>query len=304
MTGRYAPSPTGEMHLGNVLAALLSWLSARQQGGMWKLRIEDLDPQRSRQEYADRLMRDLEWLGLTWDGEVVYQSQRTAIYEQYLQQLHALTYPCTCTRNEILAAQAPHESDGRVVYPGTCRPNGVESQKSKVESLITSVDRPAAIRLMVPDEMIEYEDRVYGHQSVNLATHCGDFILRRSDGVFAYQLAVVVDDAEMGVTEVVRGRDLLLSAAQQIYLYRLLGKDVPAYSHHPLIVNSRGQRLCKRDQSLAVGALRERYSAQDIIGRLAYAVRLIPAPEPVTPQQLLMYFSWSKIPNQDIMTDD
>ena len=111
---------------------------------------------------------------------------------------------------------------------------------------------------MVPDEMIEYEDRVYGHQSVNLATHCGDFILRRSDGVFAYQLAVVVDDAEMGVTEVVRGRDLLLSAAQQIYLYRLLGKDVPTYSHHPLLVNSRGQRLCKRDQSLAVGALRER----------------------------------------------
>ena len=122
MTGRFAPSPTGEMHLGNVLAALLSWLSARQQGGLWRLRIEDLDPQRSRQEYADRLMRDLEWLGLTWDGEVVYQSQRTAIYEQYLQQLHGLTYPCTCTRNEILAAQAPHESDGRVVYPGTCRP--------------------------------------------------------------------------------------------------------------------------------------------------------------------------------------
>ena len=304
MTGRFAPSPTGEMHLGNVLAALLSWLSARQQGGMWKLRIEDLDPQRSRQEYADRLMRDLEWLGLTWDGEVIYQSQRADVYEQYLQQLHALTYPCTCTRNEILAAQAPHESDGRIVYPGTCRPKGAESQKSKVDSLITSVDRPAAIRLMVPDELIEYEDRVYGHQSVNLAMHCGDFILRRSDGVFAYQLAVVVDDAEMGVTEVVRGRDLLLSAAQQIYLYRLLGKDVPTYSHHPLLVNSRGQRLCKRDQSLAVGALRERYSAQDIIGRLAYAVRLIPAPEPVTPQQLLTYFSWSKIPNQDIMMDD
>lgn len=304
MTGRFAPSPTGEMHLGNVLAALLSWLSARQQGGMWKLRIEDLDPQRSRQEYADRLMSDLEWLGLTWDGEVIYQSQRADVYEQYLQQLHALTYPCTCTRNEILAAQAPHESDGRIVYPGTCRPKGTESQKSKVDSLITSVDRPAAIRLMVPDEMIEYEDRVYGRQSVNLATHCGDFILRRSDGVFAYQLAVVVDDAEMGVTEVVRGRDLLLSAAQQIYLYRILGKDVPTYSHHPLLVNSRGQRLCKRDQSLAVGALRERYSAQDIIGRLAYAVRLIPAPEPVKPQQLLTYFSWSKIPNQDIMMDD
>lgn len=300
MTGRFAPSPTGEMHLGNVLAALLSWLSARQQGGLWRLRIEDLDPQRSRQEYADRLMRDLEWLGLTWDGEVVYQSQRTAIYEQYLQQLHGLTYPCTCTRNEILAAQAPHESDGRVVYPGTCRPNGVESQKSKVESLIISVDRPAAIRLMVPDEMIEYEDRVYGHQAVNLATHCGDFILRRSDGVFAYQLAVVVDDAEMGVTEIVRGRDLLLSAAQQHYLRRILGFTQPVYCHHPLLVNTRGQRLCKRDQSLAIGAMRQHSTAEQIIGKLAYLIGLTPTPEPVTAEQLIPIFSWTKIPQQDI----
>ncbi len=300
MTGRFAPSPTGEMHLGNVLAALLSWLSARQQGGLWRLRIEDLDPQRSRQEYADRLMRDLEWLGLTWDGEVVYQSQRTAIYEQYLQQLHELTYPCTCTRNEILAAQAPHESDGRVVYPGTCRPNGVESQKSKVESLITSVDRPAAIRLMVPDEMIEYEDRVYGHQAVNLATHCGDFILRRSDGVFAYQLAVVVDDAEMGVTEIVRGRDLLLSAAQQHYLRRILGFTQPVYCHHPLLVNTQGQRLCKRDQSLAIGAMRQHSTAEQIIGKLAHTIGLTPTPEPVTAEQLIPIFSWTKIPQQDI----
>ena len=300
MTGRFAPSPTGEMHLGNVLAALLSWLSARQQGGWWRLRIEDRDPQRSRQEYADRLMRDLEWLGLTWDGEVVYQSQRTAIYEQYLQQLHELTYPCTCTRNEILAAQAPHESDGRVVYPGTCRPNGVESQKSKVESLITSVDRPAAIRLMVPDEMIEYEDRVYGHQSVNLATHCGDFILRRSDGVFAYQLAVVVDDAEMGVTEIVRGRDLLLSAAQQHYLRRILGFTQPVYCHHPLLVNTQGQRLCKRDQSLAVSVMRQHCTAEQIIGKLAYTIGLTPTPEPVTAEQLIPIFSWTKIPQQDI----
>ncbi len=300
MTGRFAPSPTGEMHLGNVLAALLSWLSARQQGGLWRLRIEDLDPQRSRQEYADRLMRDLEWLGLTWDGEVVYQSQRTAIYEQYLQQLHDLTYPCTCTRNEILAAQAPHESDGRVVYPGTCRPNGVESQKSKVESLITSVDRPAAIRLMVPYEMIEYEDRVYGHQAVNLATHCGDFILRRSDGVFAYQLAVVVDDAEMGVTEIVRGRDLLLSAAQQHYLRRILGVNQPVYCHHPLLVNTQGQRLCKRDQSLAIGAMRQHSTAEQIIGRLAHTIGLTPTPEPVTAEQLIPIFSWTKIPQQDI----
>lgn len=288
MTGRFAPSPTGEMHLGNVLAALLSWLSARQQGGMWKLRIEDLDPQRSRQEYADRLMRDLEWLGLPWDGEVIYQSQRTDIYDQYLRQLQAYTYLCTCTRNEILAAQAPHESDGRIVYPGTCRNRHIQSAK-------------AAIRLIVPNENIEYDDRIYGHQSVNLATHCGDFILRRSDGVFAYQLAVVVDDALSGVTEIVRGRDLLLSAAQQLYLYRLLDFTPPTYCHHPLLINEQRQRLCKRDQSLAVSAMRTRYTAPEIIGRLAHIAGLIPEPVPLTPEQLLPQFAWSKVPAHDII---
>ncbi|MBQ7531993.1 MAG: tRNA glutamyl-Q(34) synthetase GluQRS [Paludibacteraceae bacterium] len=285
--GRFAPSPTGEMHLGNVAAALLSWLSAKQQGGMWRLRIEDLDPQRSRQEYADRLMSDLEWLGLTWDGEVLYQSQRTDIYRQYLQQLQDYTYLCTCTRNEILAAQAPHESDGRIVYPGTCRNKQVTG-------------RPAAVRLMVPNEDIIYDDRVYGQQTVNLATHCGDFILRRSDGVFAYQLAVVVDDALSGVTEVVRGRDLLLSAAQQIYLYRLLGFAPPVYCHHPLLVNNQGQRLCKRDRSLALGAMRTNRTAEQIIGQLAHALGLVAAPEPMTPEQLLPLFTWDNIPKQDI----
>jgi glutamyl-tRNA synthetase len=153
---------------------------------------------------------------------------------------------------------------------------------------------------MVPDEMIEYEDRVYGHQAVNLATHCGDFILRRSDGVFAYQLAVVVDDAEMGVTEIVRGRDLLLSAAQQHYLRRILGFTQPVYCHHPLLVNTQGQRLCKRDQSLAVSAMRQHSTAEQIIGRLAYLIGLTPTPEPVTAEQLIPIFSWTKIPQQDI----
>jgi glutamyl-tRNA synthetase len=153
---------------------------------------------------------------------------------------------------------------------------------------------------MVPDEMIEYEDRVYGHQSVNLATHCGDFILRRSDGVFAYQLAVVVDDAEMGVTEIVRGRDLLLSAAQQHYLRRILGFTQPVYCHHPLLVNTQGQRLCKRDQSLAIGAMRQHSTAEQIIGKLAHTIGLTPIPEPVTAEQLIPIFSWTKIPQQDI----
>lgn len=275
------------MHLGNVLAALLSWLSAKQQGGLWRLRIEDLDPQRSRREYADGLMHDLEWLGLTWDGEVVWQSHRTEIYERYLTQLStSIIYSCTCTRNEILAAQAPHESDGRIVYPGTCRNKNIQSSK-------------AAIRLIVPDEQIEYEDRVYGLQSVNLATHCGDFIVRRSDGVFAYQLAVVVDDAEMGVTEIVRGRDLLLSAAQQLYLYRLLGLPEPQFCHHPLLINEAGQRLCKRDHALALSAMRQHMTAPEIIGLLAHTMGLTPTRESLTPEQLLPLFNWSKIPPED-----
>ncbi len=305
IVGRFAPSPTGEMHLGNVLAALLSWLSAKQQGGLWRLRIEDLDPQRSRREYAEQLMRDLEWLGLPWDGEVVWQSERTEVYEQYLNQLasireirgirtDSLIYPCTCTRNEILAAQAPHESDGRIVYPGTCRPNRLSTFDFRLST------KKAATRLMVPDEQIEYTDRVYGLQTVNLATHCGDFIVRRSDGVFAYQLAVVVDDALMGVTEIVRGRDLLLSAAQQIYLYRLLGFPVPQFCHHPLLINEAGQRLCKRDQSLAVSAMRQHITAPEIIGLLAYTIGLTPTREVLTPEQILPLFTWSKIGQQDL----
>lgn len=281
------------MHLGNVLAALLSWLSAKQQGGLWRLRIEDLDPQRSRREYADGLMRDLEWLGLTWDGEVVWQSHRTEIYEQYLQKLQGLTYPCTCTRNEILAAQAPHESDGRIVYPGTCRPKNLYTLH------LTPNTNKAATRLIVPDEHIQYTDRVYGLQSVNLATHCGDFIVRRSDGVFAYQLAVVVDDAEMGVTEIVRGRDLLLSAAQQLYLYRLFGFPEPQFCHHPLLINEAGQRLCKRDHALALSELRQHHSAPEIIGLLAHTMGLTPTRESMTLEQLLPLFNWSKITPED-----
>ena len=281
------------MHLGNVLAALLSWLSAKQQAGLWRLRIEDLDPQRSRPEYAEQLMRDLEWIGLPWDGEVIWQSHRTEIYEQYLQKLQGLTYPCTCTRNEILAAQAPHESDGRIVYPGTCRPKNLYTLH------LTPYTNKAATRLIVPDEQIEYTDRVYGLQSVNLATHCGDFIVRRSDGVFAYQLAVVVDDAEMGVTEIVRGRDLLLSAAQQLYLYRLLGFPEPQFCHHPLLVNEAGQRLCKRDHALALSEMRRHMTAPEIIGLIAHTIGLTPTRDALTSEQLIPLFNWNKITPQD-----
>ena len=228
------------MHLGNVFCALLSWLSAKSKGGEWVLRIEDLDPQRSKRDYALQLMDDLQWLGLPWDGEPVWQSQRGDIYEEYLQRLTnmGLTYPCYCTRADIMATQAPHETDGRVVYKGTCRPSarspltpqtvplrqGDEERSDGGGGLQPAHRSPlaATTRLIVPDCTIPFTDGHYGKHDINLAEHCGDYIIRRKDGAWAYQLAVVVDDALMGVTEIVRGRDLLLSSPQQIHLRNLL----------------------------------------------------------------------------------
>lgn len=279
------------MHLGNVFSALLSWLSAKSKGGQWLLRIEDIDPARSRQHYADMLMDDLQWLGLTWDGTPVYQSQRSDIYEHYaclLQQQH-LTYPCYCTRADLLATQAPHESDGRVVYAGTCR------------HLPPQPGRPAAQRLMVPDEDITFTDGHYGTHTVNLAHHVGDFIIRRKDGAWAYQLAVVVDDALTGVSEVVRGSDLLLSSPQQIYMARLLGFPSPQFIHLPLLCNTQGQRLSKRDSSMDMGVLRQQHTAPDIIGLLAYYAGLQAEPQPISPAALLPLFDWNKVPTAPIV---
>ena len=288
--GRFAPSPTGRMHLGNVFSALLSWLSVKSRGGEWLLRIEDIDPGRSRQAYADMLMDDLLWLGLEWDGQPVYQSQRSDIYAHYFQKLseQGLTYPCYCTRADLLATQAPHESDGRVVYKGTCR------------HLAPRPGVAAATRLIVADEVVSFTDGHYGEHGVNLATQVGDFIIRRKDGAWAYQLAVVVDDALMGITEVVRGRDLLLSSPQQMYVARLLGFASPRFIHLPLLCNQAGQRLSKRDQSLDMETLRRQHTAPEIIGRLAFLAGLIPECQPVTPHELVGSFSWDKVPVRDI----
>lgn len=282
------------MHLGNVFSALLSWLSARAQGGTWLLRIEDIDPQRSRHEYADMLMDDLKWLGLEWDGKPCWQSQRGDIYARYLQQLTeaGLIYPCYCTRADILATQAPHESDGRVVYKGTCRnlPPGTHTG-------------PAALRMKVPDEgrgIVTFTDGHYGTHTVDLTTQCGDFIVRRKDGAWAYQLAVVVDDALMGINEVVRGRDLLLSSPQQIYLAKQLGFTPPRFTHLPLLCNTAGQRLSKRDKSLDMGCLRQRFTPNQIIGLLAHAAGLQPTPDAVSVQSLVKTFSWNKVVTADI----
>lgn len=318
MKGRFAPSPSGRMHLGNVYAALLSWLSVKKKGGSWVLRIEDLDPQRCKLDYALQLEDDLRWLGLDWDeggtenrgscGPYL-QSQRSEIYEDFLERLRrtGLTYPCTCTRADIMATQAPHESDGRIVYKGTCRPANIPVIASIGVHASVPDGSPsglsAATRLYVPDKAITFTDGHYGAQSVNLATHCGDFILRRKDGAWAYQLAVVVDDALMGITEVVRGRDLLLSASQQLYLYDILSLNAPEFIHFPLLCNEAGQRLSKRDKSLDMGELRQTYTPEQIIGRIAYFAGQTDCPEPMNTQELLKLFEWDKVPVQDIVIE-
>lgn len=309
--GRFAPSPTGRMHLGNIYTALLSWLSVRRQGGSWILRIEDLDPQRSKYEYARQIEDDLDWLGLDWDegglddrgpSGPYSQSRRHDIYETALAKLldTGYCYPCRCRRADILATQAPHQSDGRIIYGGTCRPDVLPTPWSGL------VDRSAgaAVRLYVPGDIIAFDDLVYGHQEVALDSHCGDFILRRADGAWAYQLAVVVDDATMGVTEVMRGNDLLLSSAQQIYLYRLLGYEPPRFAHLPLIVNDAGVRLSKRDASLSMAELRRRYTAPELIGLIARMAGLTHDAAPITPRDLILAFSTATIPAVESITAD
>lgn len=286
MKGRFAPSPSGRMHIGNVYAALMSWLSTRKQGGRWVLRIEDLDPQRSKPLYSDLIRRDLEWLGLSWDEEYI-QSERFHIYAEHLRLLQErkLTYPCYCTRADIMATQAPHESDGRVVYKGTCR-----------QYLGVQPSGPSTTRILVPNEDIQFVDKVYGPQCINLANHCGDFILQRKDGAWAYQLAVVVDDALMGITEVVRGEDLLLSVPQQLYLYRLFGYDAPAFAHIPLLKNEAGQRLSKRDKAVDIGVIRDSGTTPaELIGRIAHIAGLTPTPSPILPDALISDFDFSKL---------
>lgn len=290
------------MHLGNIFTAIMSWVSVRSRGGKWILRIEDLDPQRSKPEYARLIEDDLDWLGLDWDegglddrgsNGPYTQSRRSHLYEEALRRLKdtGWTYPCSCTRAEIMATSAPHQSDGRIIYGGHCRPDSLPA-------VWQEPDRACAVRLAVPDEEVEFTDLIYGPQRVNLAKQCGDFVLRRSDGAWSYQLAVVVDDALMGVTEVVRGNDLLLSAPQQIYLFRLLGFEPPEFMHLPLICNAEGRRLSKRDGSLSMEALRQRYTPQQLTGIVAWLGGLIPKPAPCKPSQLIDSFTTDTICRQ------
>ena len=253
------------------------------------LRMEDLDTQRTSGEYAQVLREDLQWLGLDWDVETQPQSQRSRIYTRYFESLadQGLLYPCYCTRSQLHSVNAPHLSDGTYVYPGTCR-NFTEEQRKAFQ-------RPPAWRVRVPDRLWEVNDLVQGLYRENLATDCGDFVVRRADGVFVYQLAVTVDDGEAGITEVVRGMDLLSSAPRQMYLQELFGFRHPAYAHVPMLLAPDGRRLSKRDRDLDLGILRQRMTPQQLMGILACSAGLLEKPETVSATELATFFSWDRV---------
>lgn len=307
IVGRFAPSPSGRMHLGNAFSALLAWLSARSAGGELVLRLEDLDPARCKPAYCAQVEEDFRWLGLNWDrggsqgGDAYYQSRRSELYQQYLDILKrkGLLYPCFCSRNELHAASAPHRSDGVLLYGGTCR-NLTEAQRRAKAKL-----RSPAVRVQVPEEIVTFTDGVMGEVSQNLARECGDFILRRSDGVFAYQLAVVVDDALMGVNQVVRGVDLLDSTPRQLWLQRQWGFDAPDYYHVPLLYGADGHRLSKRQRDVDLGAIRaDGTKPEEVIGRLACWAGLLDRPEPVSAAELVPGFSWEKVQKGNIIVEE
>lgn len=294
--GRFAPTPSGRMHLGNVFSALMAWLSARSAGGELLLRIEDLDTLRCTDENAEIIRQDLRRLGLTWDYETPPQHTRSAYYEEVLAELRERgeVYPCWCTRGDLKnVLNAPHAADGHPVYPGTCRALSEEERRSRTQK------KAPLLRLRVPEEEISFTDTIFGEYRENLARDCGDFILRRADGVFTYQLAVTADDIAAGVTQVVRGSDLLSSTPRQLYIYRLLGAPEPAFTHVPLLTAPDGRRLSKRDADLDLGVLFQSYTAPQLLGALAAAAGLIPKYDECTAEELVPLYNPQKIGTAD-----
>ena len=297
VVGRFAPTPSGRMHLGNVFAALIAWLSVRSQNGHLVLRMEDLDTQRTSDEFAAILRDDLLWLGLTWDEETQPQSQRSQVYQEYFDKLAdmGLLYPCYCTRSQLHSVNAPHLSDGTYVYAGTCR-DLTDAQRA-------AQTRDPSWRVKVPDRIWSFEDLVQGRYTENLSTDCGDFVVRRADGVYVYQLAVTVDDGLAGVTQVVRGMDLLSSAPRQMYLQELFGFPHPEYAHVPMLMAPDGRRLSKRDKDLDLGYLRSHTTAAHLIGTLAYSAGLVETPAPISAEELATRFDWKNLRKEDIYLD-
>ena len=295
--GRFAPTPSGRMHLGNVFAALLAWLSVRSRDGEMVLRMEDLDTQRTSADFAKVLRQDLNWLGLDYDRETPPQSRRTEAYDEAFRILEekGLLYPCYCTRSQLHSVNAPHLSDGTYVYPGTCRHLTREQR--------ASFGRKPAWRVMVPDKVWQIKDWVQGDYSLNLSSECGDMVVRRADGVYVYQLAVTVDDGEAGVTEVVRGMDLLSSAPRQMYLQEQLGLPHPDYAHVPMLLAPDGRRLSKRDRDLDLGELRKRVTPEELIGTLAYSAGIIDVRRAISAVELAKEFTWDKVKGDSIYLD-
>lgn len=294
--GRFAPSPSGPLHLGNLACCLLAYLSARSRGGSFLLRIEDLDWQRCKRESGLEAIDVLRRFGFDWDEDPLFQSERYDVYASYLNRLQegGHLYPCFCTRSELLASQAPNLGDTQTIYAGTCRGLGPEEAKRR------SRLRNPALRLLVPDLDVAFTDRVQGPYLENLARDCGDFIVRRSDGMYGYQLAVVVDDGLSGVTEVVRGCDILSATPRQIYLAGLLDFPVPAYAHIPLLFTPDGRRLAKRDHALGLNTLLSRMGPEAILGMLAYAYGILDAPEPLTLKDLTGLFAWDRVSREAV----
>lgn len=321
MPGRFAPTPSGRMHIGNIYAMLGAWLSARSSNDAIYLRIEDIDEPRVVPGAADLIMDDLQWLGLDWDGAPVYQSARHRLYEDAPRALQRLTiddsgtvtadatgnatpliYPCFCSRADIRAASAPQEGDRFMIYPGTCR-RLAETNPDEVRARLAQ-GRRHSLRIAMPasNSTIAFEDRVFGHQEFNVTREIGDSVVRRADGLFSYQLVVVVDDLAMGVDDIVRGRDLLRSNALQIWIRQALtGSTDYSYAHLPLIDNASGQRLAKREKSLDMGILRK-YGAtpERVIGYCAWLLGLqgdphSTHPQPMSVQEALTEFSWAKV---------
>ena len=290
IVGRFAPTPSGRLHLGNLLCAMLAYLSARSAGGRFLLRIEDLDAPRCPARLSRQCIEDLTFLGFDWDEPPLFQSERTIVYERALARLReqGLVYPCFCTRAQLHEA-APNEGDTQFVYGGACR------NLSAREIEARAITRRPALRVRVPQETVRFTDALCGPVAEDLARDCGDFVIRRSDGLFGYQLAVVVDDAESGVTEVVRGRDILSSTPRQLFLQRALGLPQPRYVHIPLLRDEQGRRLAKRDGDIGLQSLAKRFSPGDILGMLAVSCGLIEEWRSVSLAELIPVFSWERV---------
>jgi glutamyl-tRNA synthetase len=306
LRGRYAPSPTGDLHVGNARTALAAWLAARSSDGAFVMRVEDLDPPRVVAGAEERTLDDLRWLGLDWDEgpdvggpHVPYrQSERTRLYRQALRTLEAAgrLYACTCSRAELRGLlSAPHGpgTEGPP-YPGTCRDRGIPVE---IDVDASARQRRPALRFRVnPGERVEFDDAVYGETKQDVSADVGDFIVRRSDGLFTYQLAATVDDVAMGISQVVRGADLLHSTPRQILLLRALKAAVPAYGHIPLVLNASGERLAKRTRPTAIRDVRDAgVSPERIVGAMAHTLGLLDRSESVKARDLIEKFRWKKI---------